>query len=91
MHLTILLALGGASVLLLARTLSGGDIGLRERVAPLLAIAVGLIMGALSALIVLSTQIDIVPDDIEAGLAPILIAGVTLALGLGIGYRTLRH
>jgi len=91
MHLTILLALGGASVLLLARTMSGGDIGLRERVAPLLAIAVGLIMGALSALIVLSTQIDIVPDDIEAGLAPILIVGVTLALGLGIGYRTLRH
>ena len=91
MHLTILLALGGASVLLLARTLSGGDIGLRDRVAPPLAVAVGLIMGALSALIVLSTQIDMVPDDVETGLAPILIVGVTLALGLGIGYRTLRH
>lgn len=91
MHLTILLALGGASVLLLARTLSGGDIGLRDRVAPLLAVAVGLIMGALSALIVLSTQIDMVPDDVETGLAPVLIVGVTLALGLGIGYRTLRH
>jgi len=91
MHLMILLALGGASVLLLARTLSGGGIGLRERVAPLLAIALGLVMGVLSALIALSTQIDIVPDDIEAGLAPFLIVGVTVALGLGVGYRTLRH
>lgn len=91
MHLTILLALGGASVLLLARTLSGGDSGLRDRVGPLLAIAVGLIMGATSAFIVLSTQIDIVPDDIEARLTPVIIVAVTAGLGLGIGYRTLRH
>ncbi|MEO5885364.1 MAG: hypothetical protein ABIQ58_07625 [Candidatus Limnocylindrales bacterium] len=88
MHLVILLAVGGFAVFLIARLLAAPGSELRGRHAPMSASAIGLAVGLVSAMIALSTQTDLVPDDIESAAVPVAILGISAALGVIAWQRT---
>jgi len=90
MHLTILLIVGAGLVFLVARALATPGAVLHDRVASGWAIGIGVVVGIACALIALSTQMDMVPDDLEAAVLPLVIIVVSVALGIGAWYRTFR-
>lgn len=91
MHLTVLLIVGAALLLLAARVLATPGGALSERIPSSWAIGLGLAIGGVAALIVLSTQEDLVPDDLEAAALPFVLVAVTIGLAVGAWYRTYRH
>ena len=91
MHLTILLIVGAFLVFLAARALATPGVVLHDRISSNWAIGVGAIVGAVCALIALTTQMDMVPDDLEAAALPLVLIGVSIALGAGAWYRTFRR
>jgi len=52
---------------------------------------IGLVLGGVAAFIVLVTQIDLVPDQLEAFVDPILVAGITGVLLVGTVWRLRRR
>lgn len=91
MHLTLLLFVAGLLILLAARALATPGATLAERVPTSWALAIGLAIGGISALIALSTQMDMIPDDIEAAALPFVIVAVTIGCIVGAWYRTFRR
>jgi hypothetical protein len=90
MHLIILLTVGLGAALLVARALATPGAVLREEVSLPWALLAGIGIGVFGALVFLSTQTDLVPDDVEANLLPYVLIGVTAAIAVGVGFRTLR-
>lgn len=88
MHLVILLAVGGCAVFLIARVLAAPGSELRGRHEPMRASAVGIAAGLVSAIVALSTQVDMVPDDVESATLPVAILGISAALGVIAWQRT---
>lgn len=91
MHLTVLLVTGGALVFMVARVLATPGADLHDRLPPGSAIAVGLSVGVVGALIALSTQVDMIPDDVEASILPVAIVIISAAIAVVAWYRTFRH
>jgi hypothetical protein len=58
--------------------------------APATGLMIGSVLGLLGAIVILSPQVDIVPDGWESPIEPILIGGVTLLLVVGSVYRMVR-
>jgi hypothetical protein len=90
MHLIILLIVGLGAAVLVARATAAPGLVLREEVSLPWALLAGIGIGAFGALVFISTQTDLVPDDVEANLLPFVLIGVTAILLVGVGYRTLR-
>jgi len=90
MHLIILLLVGIAMALVVARVFATPNVALRDEVSLPWALVAGLAIGIFAAVAYISTQVDLVPDDVEAGAVPYVIIGVSAALLLGVGYRALR-
>lgn len=88
MHLVIMLAIGGATLAVFARLLASAGRSLPELARPALPSLAGLAIGVVAAATLLSTQADLVDDDVEAAVAPLIAAVVTVALG-AIGWRRL--
>ncbi len=90
MHLIILLVVGLGAALFVARVLATPGIAIRDEVSLPWALFAGLAIGVFGSLVYVSTQVDLVPDDIEAGVLPIVIVVVTVAFVVGAIHRTLR-
>ena len=90
MHLIILLIVGTGAALLAARALAGPSTVVREDVSLPWALLAGIGFGVFGALVFISTQTDLVPDDVESNVLPFVLIGVSAVLMLGVGYRTLR-
>lgn len=90
MHLVILLAVGSASLVLLARFLATPSMALPERHGPLLRLVTGLAIGVAGAVILLSTQADLIPDEVETAALPIAIVAVSATLAVMAVHRTFR-
>jgi hypothetical protein len=80
-----LTVVGGLSVLAI-RLGASRDPG----VGPWLQLLIGLVLGGVAAFIVLVTQTDLVPDQLEALVDPILVAGISVALVAGTVWRLRR-
>ena len=90
MHLIILLIVGLGAALLVARALATPGPVLREEVSLPWALLAGIGIGVFGALVFISTQTDLVPDDVEANVLPFVLIGVSAVLVVGVGFRTLR-
>jgi uncharacterized membrane-anchored protein len=77
-----LTVVGGLSVLAI-RTDATRNAGL----GPWLQLLIGLALGGVAAFIVLVLQTDLVPDQLEAFLDPILVVGITIVLLAGTMWR----
>jgi uncharacterized membrane-anchored protein len=80
-----LAVVGGLSVLAI-RTDVTRDLGQGRW----LQLLIGLVLGGAAAFIVLVTQTDLVPDQLEAFVDPILVAGITVLLLAGTVRRLSR-
>lgn len=91
MHLTVLLIVVVAILIFAARALATPGGALAERIPPSWAVVAGLTIGAIAALIVVSTQEDLIPDEVESAALPVIIVVVTIGCAVGAWYRTFRH
>jgi hypothetical protein len=90
MHLIILLTIGLGATLLVARAIATPGPILREELSLPYALLAGIGIGVFGALVYVSTQTDLIPDDLEASVLPFVLIGVSAVLLVGVGYRTLR-
>jgi prepilin signal peptidase PulO-like enzyme (type II secretory pathway) len=52
---------------------------------------VGILAGALGAVVILTPRLDLFPDELEGVAGPALLLGVTAVLALGTIYRATRR
>ena len=87
MHTIVLIALLGGFIWLIAGILAHRQDAVDRPSVLVHGIGLGVAIGGACALVFLTTQVDLIPDEIETALLPIAVVGTSLALAIGTWYR----
>ena len=87
MHTIVLMALLGGFIWLIAGILAHRQDAVDRPSVLVHGIGLGVAIGGACALVFLTTQVDLIPDEIETALLPAAIVVTSLALAVGTWYR----
>jgi hypothetical protein len=87
MHTIVLIALLGGFIWLIAGILAHRQDAVDRPSVLVHGIGLGVAIGGACALVFLTTQVDLIPDEIETALLPAAIVVTSLALAVGTWYR----
>ena len=87
MHTIVLIALLGAFIWLIARILAHRQDAVDRPSVIVHGLGLGVAIGGACALVFLTTQVDLIPDQIESALLPVAIIFTSLVLAIGTWYR----
>ena len=87
MHTIVLIALLGGFIWLIASILAHRQDAVVRPSVIVHGLGLGVAIGGACALVYLTTQVDLIPDQIETALLPVAIIFTSLALAIGTWYR----
>jgi hypothetical protein len=87
MHTIVLIALLGGFIWLIAGILAHRQDAVDRPSVIVHGLGLGVAIGGACALVFLTTQVDLIPDEVETALLPAAIFFTSLALALGTWYR----
>jgi len=87
MHTIVLIALLGAFIWLIASVLAHRQDAVDRPSVVVHGMGLGVAIGGACALVFLTTQVDLIPDQVEEALLPAAIILTSVALALGTLYR----
>jgi hypothetical protein len=87
MHTIVLIALLGGFIWLIARVLAHRQDAVDRPSVVVHGIGLGVAIGGACALVFLTTQVDLIPDQVEEALLPAAIILTSVGLALGTWYR----
>jgi hypothetical protein len=87
MHTIVLIGLLGGFIWLIARILAHRQDAVVRPSVIVHGLGLGVAIGGACALVFLTTQVDLIPDEIETALLPVAIVFTSLALAVGTWYR----
>ena len=87
MHTIVLIGLLGGFIWFIARVLAHRQDAADRPSVIVHGLGLGVAIGGACALVFLTTQVDLIPDEIETAILPVAIGLTSLALALGTWYR----
>jgi hypothetical protein len=87
MHTIVLIALLGAFIWLIAGILAHRQDAVDRPSLLVHGLGLGVAIGGACALVFLTTQVDLIPDDVEASILPAAIVLTSFFLAVGTWYR----
>lgn len=87
MHTIVLMAALGGFIWLIARVLAHRQDAVDRPSVIVHGLGLGVAIGGACALVFLTTQVDLIPDELESAMLPVAIALMSLVLVIGTWYR----
>lgn len=87
MHTIVLIGLLGGFIWLIASILAHRQDAVVRPSVIVHGLGLGVAIGGACALVFLTTQVDLIPDEIETAILPVAIVFTSLALAVGTWYR----